>query len=81
MKESIKTILLFLGLILSLIFAPSCTKERIYQDLCITGDCESQFIGYFSRRRYLYGPGPHANNHGSCTMITLNASSQCRFWI
>ena len=44
MKESTKTILLFLALILTLIFAPSCTKQPIHQDLCINGDCESQFI-------------------------------------
>jgi hypothetical protein len=44
MKESIKTILLFLGLILSLIFAPSCTKEvYLFPDICLNGDCESQF--------------------------------------
>ena len=49
MKESIKIILLFLGLILSLIFAPSCTKERIYQDLCVNGDCESQFIVVYKK--------------------------------
>ena len=44
MKESTKTILLFLALILTLIFAPSCTKQPIHQDICINGDCESQFI-------------------------------------
>ena len=59
MKESIKTIILFLGLILSLIFAPSCTKERIYQDLCITGDCESQFIVVYENQEIL----PNANGY------------------
>ena len=44
MKESIKTILLFLALILSLIFAPSCTKvEPIQGSPCLDGDCNSTF--------------------------------------
>lgn len=60
MKESIKTILLFLGLILSLIFAPSCTKqETIHQDLCITGDCETQFIVVYKNQEIL----PNINGH------------------
>ncbi len=54
MKEPIKTILLFLGLILSLIFAPSCTKQSIHQDLCITGDCESQFIVVYKNYHLKY---------------------------
>jgi hypothetical protein len=41
MKESIKTILLFLGLILSLIFAPSCTKQK-FPSPC-NGDCETNY--------------------------------------
>ena len=59
MRESIKTILLFLGLILSLIFAPSCTKETIYQDLCVNGDCESQFIVVYENQEIL----PNANGY------------------
>ena len=44
MKESIKTILLFLGLILSLVFAPSCTKqETIHQSVC-NGNCDATHI-------------------------------------
>ena len=41
MKELIKTILLFLGLILSLIFAPSCTKQE-FTSPC-NGDCETNY--------------------------------------
>ena len=41
MNESIKTVLLFLGLILSLIFAPSCTKEK-FSSPC-NGDCETNY--------------------------------------
>lgn len=59
MKESIKTILLFLGLILSLIFAPSCTKKTIHQNLCITGDCKTQFIVVYENQE-IY---PNANGH------------------
>jgi hypothetical protein len=41
MKQTIKHILLFLGLILTLIFAPSCTKqETIHQSPC-NGDCDA----------------------------------------
>ena len=44
MKDSNKTILLFLGLILSLIFAPSCTKqETIHQSVC-DGNCDATHI-------------------------------------
>ena len=30
--------------VFSIVLLGSCSKERVYQDLCITGDCESQFI-------------------------------------
>ena len=44
MNNSIKTILIFLGLILSLIFAPSCTKIDTTQGSpCPDGDCNSIF--------------------------------------
>lgn len=59
MKESIKTILLFLGLILSLIFAPSCTKVTIHPNVCISGDCESQFIVVYENQEIF----PNANGH------------------
>tara|TARA_R110000796_G_C14479584_1_gene426517 strand:+ start:290 stop:967 length:678 start_codon:yes stop_codon:yes gene_type:complete len=59
MKESIKTILLFLGLILSLIFAPSCTKVTIHPNVCINGDCESQFIVAYENQEIF----PNANGH------------------
>ena len=59
MKESIKTILLFLGLILSLIFAPSCTKVTIHPNVCVNGDCESQFIVVYENQE-IY---PNANGH------------------
>jgi hypothetical protein len=52
MKESIKTILLFLGLILSLIFAPSCTKETIHQSPC-NGNCDSDFIVVYKNQEIL----------------------------
>ena len=59
MKESTKTILLFLVLILTLIFAPSCTKQSIHQNLCITGDCETQFIVVYENQEIF----PNANGH------------------
>ena len=44
MTDSTKTILLFLALILSLIFAPSCTKQdTISNSPCPDGDCNSTF--------------------------------------
>lgn len=44
MNNSIKTILLFLALILSLIFAPSCKKiDTIQSSPCPDGDCNSTF--------------------------------------
>ena len=43
MRELVKTVLLFLGLILSLIFAPSCTKyETIYPTPC-DGNCDTYY--------------------------------------
>ena len=42
MRESIKTILLFLALILALVFAPSCKKETIYPSLC-NGNCDGNY--------------------------------------
>ena len=40
MKETIRTILLFLGLIVALILAPSCTKQSPYYSPC-DGDCDA----------------------------------------
>ena len=44
---------------LSIISLFSCTKETIYQDLCITGDCESQFIVVYENQEIL----PNANGY------------------
>ena len=68
MKEIIKTILLFGALILSLIFAPSCTKQTIYQDLCVTGDCESQFIVVYQNQEIF----PNSNGHYEVKWDGLN---------
>ena len=68
MKETIKTILLFLGLILTLIFAPSCTKQIIHQDLCINGDCESQFIVVYKNQEIF----PNINGHYEVEWDGLN---------
>lgn len=69
MKESIKTILLFLGLILSLIFAPSCTKyENIYQEVCISGNCNSQLAVVYKNQEIL----PNANGHYEIEWDGLN---------
>ena len=44
MKQTIKHILLFLGLILTLIFAPSCTKLDLQEPSpCINGNCETNY--------------------------------------
>ena len=57
MKESTKTILLFLGLILSLIFAPSCTKQSPYYSPC-DGDCDAIYtIVYQNREIFPNGNG------------------------
>jgi len=69
MKESIKTILLFLGLILSLIFAPSCTKyENIYQEVCIGGNCNSQLAVVYKNQEIL----PNTNGHYEIEWDGLN---------
>lgn len=53
MKESIKTTVLFLGLILSLIFAPSCTKqETIHQSVC-NGNCDATHIVVYKNQEIL----------------------------
>ena len=44
MKNKIKLILLFLSLIVSLLLAPSCTKQNpMYKSPCEDGDCNSTF--------------------------------------
>ena len=44
MKNNIKLILLFLSLIVSLLLAPSCTKQNpMYKSPCEDGDCNSTF--------------------------------------
>ena len=54
MKESTKTILLFLGLILSLIFAPSCTKqETIHQSVC-DGSCDATHIVVYKNQEIYF---------------------------
>ena len=57
MKESIKTIVLFLGLILSLIFAPSCTKQSIHQSPC-SGDCNAVYTIVYQNQEI------YPNNNG-----------------
>jgi len=51
-----KKILLLVIVLFSLF---SCHKENIYQDLCTTGDCESQFIVVYENQEIL----PNANGH------------------
>ena len=43
----------------SVVLLGSCTKERVYQDLCITGDCESQFIVVYKNQEIF----PNVNGH------------------
>ena len=68
MKESIKTTLLFLGLILSLIFAPSCTKETIHQDVCVNGNCDANYIVVYKNQEIL----PNINGHFEIDWDGLN---------
>ena len=69
MKESVKTILLFLGLILSLIFAPSCTKqETIHQSVCINGNCDATHIVVYKNQEIL----PNINGHYEIEWDGLN---------
>jgi len=69
MKESIKTVLLFLGLILSLIFAPSCTKqETIHQSVCINGNCDATHIVVYKNQEIL----PNINGHYEIEWDGLN---------
>lgn len=69
MKELIKTILLFLALILSLIFAPSCTKEvRLFPNICLSGDCETAYIVIYENQE-IY---PNANGHYEIAWNGLN---------
>ncbi|MDG1798606.1 MAG: hypothetical protein P8H35_08570 [Flavobacteriales bacterium] len=51
-----KRILVF---VFSVVLLGSCSKERVYQDLCISGDCESQFIVVYENQEIL----PNANGH------------------
>ena len=68
MRESIKTILLFLGLILSLIFSPSCTKETIHQDVCINGNCDATHIVVYKNQEIF----PNGNGHYEIEWDGLN---------
>jgi len=68
MKESTKTILLFLGLILSLIFAPSCTKqETIHQSVC-DGNCDATHIVVYKNQEIF----PNGNGHYEIEWDGLN---------
>jgi hypothetical protein len=68
MKESTKTILLFLGLILVLIFAPSCTKqETIHQSVC-NGNCDATHIVVYKNQEIL----PNINGHYEIDWDGLN---------
>ena len=44
---------------LSIISLFSCTKETIYQDLCVNGNCNSQFTVIYKNQEIL----PNANGH------------------
>jgi hypothetical protein len=68
MKESTKTILLFLGLILVLIFAPSCTKqETIHQSVC-NGNCDATHIVVYKNQEIF----PNINGHYEIEWDGLN---------
>ena len=68
MKESTKTILLFLVLILTLIFAPSCTKqETIHQSVC-DGSCDATHIVVYKNQE-IY---PNVNGHYEVEWDGLN---------
>ena len=53
MKESTKTILLFLGLILSLIFAPSCTKQETIHPTACNGNCDTYYTIIYENQEIL----------------------------
>ena len=59
MKKPIKTILLFLGLILSLIFAPSCTKQEVIQQSPCNGNCDAIYTIIYKNQEIL----PNGNGH------------------
>tara|TARA_B100001094_G_C17866389_1_gene639937 strand:- start:50 stop:706 length:657 start_codon:yes stop_codon:yes gene_type:complete len=52
----------------SVLLLGSCSKERVYQDLCINGDCESQFIVVYENQEIF----PNANGHYEVEWNGLN---------
>lgn len=67
MKDIIKTVLLFLALILSLIFAPSCTKQTIHQSPC-DGNCGTNYIVVYKNQEIL----PNSNGYYKIQWDGLN---------
>tara|TARA_B110001450_G_C17437577_1_gene406538 strand:- start:54 stop:731 length:678 start_codon:yes stop_codon:yes gene_type:complete len=54
--------------VFSIVLLGSCSKERVYQDLCITGDCESQFIVVYKNQEIF----PNVNGHYELEWDGLN---------
>ena len=68
MKESTKTILLFLVLILTLIFAPSCTKySKVFPTLC-DGNCDVNYTVLYKNQLIQ----PNTNGHYEIQWDGLN---------
>ena len=68
MKESTKTILLFLVLILTLIFAPSCTKySKVFPTLC-DGNCDANYTVLYKNQLIQ----PNTNGHYEIQWDGLN---------
>jgi len=68
MKESTKTILIFLGLILSLIFAPSCTKQETIHPTACNGNCDTYYTIIYENQEIF----PNVNGHYEIEWNGLN---------